>query len=271
MLCTQTQSMQIPGDGPMIIDMLKKVNGSKILPQDTKIIWDLLRIHSFRINNREPYQTIGPMTTQEISTGALLVTHSMPTQTPGLSHHQKDTTIMFAFNLPLKSTWASLSTQVWSQKVSDLTRLNRPPKYPIIGAYFKTLNIPVHRGNRMKAARSIVQASREVKKGWSIVIFPEGQIPDVNPKMKHFKSGAFQLAKNLNLPIVPMTFTNNHILFSDPTFILGPARPGICKVYMHDYISAEKVAGMGQKELRAYCYELLNGPLLEQYPELRKK
>jgi 1-acyl-sn-glycerol-3-phosphate acyltransferase len=144
-------------------------------------------------------------------------------------------------------------------------------KYPIIGAYFKTLNIPVHRGNRMKAARSIVQASREVKKGWSIVIFPEGQIPDVNPKMKHFKSGAFQLAKNLNLPIVPMTFTNNHILFSDPTFILGPARPGICKVYMHDYISAEKVAGMEQKELRAYCYELLNGPLLEQYPELRKK
>ena len=118
----------------MIIDMLKKVNGSKILPQDTKIIWDLLRIHSFRISNREPYQTIGPMTTQEISTGALLVTHSMPTQTPGLSHHQKDTTIMFAFNLPLKSTWASLSTQVWSQKVSDLTRLNRPPKYPIIGA-----------------------------------------------------------------------------------------------------------------------------------------
>ena len=144
-------------------------------------------------------------------------------------------------------------------------------KYPIIGTYFKTLNIPVHRGNRMKAARSIVQASREVKKGWSIVIFPEGQIPDVNPKMRHFKSGAFQLAKNLNLPIVPMTFTNNHILFSDPTFILGPARPGICKVHMHDYISAEKVASMEQKELRAYCYELLNGPLLEEYPELRKK
>ncbi len=142
-------------------------------------------------------------------------------------------------------------------------------KYPIIGAYFKTMNIPVHRGNRMKAARSIVQASKEAKKGWSIAIFPEGGIPYENPKMKHFKSGAFQLAKNLNLPIVPMTFMNNHILFSDPTFILGPARPGLSKVYMHDYISAEKVASMEQKELKNYCYELLNGPLLEKYPKLR--
>lgn len=144
-------------------------------------------------------------------------------------------------------------------------------KYPIIGSYFKRLNIPVHRGDRMKAARSLVHASQEVEKGWSIVIFPEGRIPDVNPKMIPFKSGAFHLAKNLKLPIVPLTFTNNHILFSDPTFIFGSARPGLCKVYMHDYISAEKVASMDQKELKKYCHTLLNGPLLEKYPELRSK
>jgi 1-acyl-sn-glycerol-3-phosphate acyltransferase len=143
-------------------------------------------------------------------------------------------------------------------------------KYPIIGAYFKTLNIPVYRGDRMRAARSIVKASQEAKKGWSIAIFPEGGIPVENPKMKPFKAGAFQLAKNLNLPIVPLTFINNHLLFSDPTFILGPARPGFSKVYMHDYISAEQVASMDQRELKAYCFELLNGPLLERYPELTK-
>jgi len=117
----------------------------------------------------------------------------------------------------------------------------------------------------------LAHATEEVNKGWSIVIFPEGRIPKVNPKMIPFKSGAFLLAKNLNLPIVPITFTNNHTLFSDPTFIFGPARPGLSKVYMHDYISAEKVASMGQNELRRYCHKLLNGPLLEEYPELRPK
>jgi len=143
-------------------------------------------------------------------------------------------------------------------------------KYPIIKSYFKTMNIPVHRSDRMKAARSLVQASNEAKKGWSIAIFPEGGIPVENPKMKPFKSGAFQLAKNLKLPIVPMTFINNHILFSDPTFILGPARPGFCKVYMHDYISAEEVEKMDKNDLKSHCFDLLNGPLLEKYPELRK-
>ena len=144
-------------------------------------------------------------------------------------------------------------------------------RYPIIRAYFKRLNIPVHRGDRVKAARSLVHAANEVKKGWSIVIFPEGGIPNVNPRMKPFKSGAFQLAKNLSIPIVPITFTNNHILFSDPTFILGPARPGLSRVYMHDYISVEKIASMDQNELRRYCYDLLNGPLLKEHPELREK
>lgn len=143
-------------------------------------------------------------------------------------------------------------------------------RYPIIGVYFKRLNIPVHRGDRVKAARSLVHASREVRKGWSIVIFPEGGIPNENPKMKAFKSGAFQLAKNLKLPIVPLTLLNNHVLFSDPSFVLGPARPGFSQVYMHDYISKEQVESMDQNELRRYCYELLNTPLLEKYPELRK-
>lgn len=144
-------------------------------------------------------------------------------------------------------------------------------KYPIIGTYFRRLNIPVHRGNSMKAARSVVRAAQEAKKGWSIAIFPEGGIPNENPKMKGFKSGAFKLAKNLSLPIVPITFTNNHLLFSDPTFILGPARPGFSKVYMHDFISAETVASMSQLELKKHCYDLLNGPLLEEYPELKEK
>lgn len=143
-------------------------------------------------------------------------------------------------------------------------------RYPIIKAYFKRLNIPVHRSDRLKAARSLVKAKEEVNKGWSIVIFPEGRIPNVNPKMIPFKAGAFQLAQTLNLPIVPLTFTNNHLLFSDPTFILGPARPGLSKVYMHDFISATEVSSMTQKELMTHCFALLNGPLLEEYPELRQ-
>ena len=143
-------------------------------------------------------------------------------------------------------------------------------RYPIIRQYFKRLNIPVYRGSKIKAARSLIRAAKEVKNGWSLVIFPEGRIPDDNnPKQIGYKSGAFQLAKNLNIPIVPLTYTNNHKLFSDPTNILGPARPGISRVYIHPFISSEEVERMEKNELKKHCFDIINGPILKEYPHLQ--
>lgn len=143
-------------------------------------------------------------------------------------------------------------------------------KYPLLRAYFKRMNIPVFRDSRMKAAKSLIQAAKEVKNGWSIMIFPEGGIPDTeNPKMIPFKQGAFQLAKSLNIPIVPVTFTNNFQLFSDPTDVLGRAHPGISRVYIHDFIPAESVTEMSQDELKKHCFEIINQPLKDEHPHLR--
>lgn len=142
-------------------------------------------------------------------------------------------------------------------------------KYPLIKTYFKKLNIPVFRNDRRRAARSIINAMIEVRNDWSIVIFPEGGIPDENnPKMIRFKRGAFILAKQAQIPILPMTFINNYFLFSDPTKILGPARPGISKVVMHEPISLEKINELSDKELNDLCFKIINQPLLDRYPDL---
>ncbi len=144
-------------------------------------------------------------------------------------------------------------------------------KYPLIKSYFKRMNIPVFRGDRVKAARSLIRASKEVKNGWSIMIFPEGGIPDGQaPKMIRFKDGAFKLAKSLKVPIVPITFVNNYKLFSDPTEIFGPASPGISKVYIHETISPEQIESLEVKELRQLCYDIINEPILEAYPHLKQ-
>lgn len=141
--------------------------------------------------------------------------------------------------------------------------------YPIIKTYFKGLNIPVHRKDRTKAARSFIQAKKAVGQGWSIVIFPEGTIPDNdNPKMLPFKEGAFKLAKSLDVPIVPITFMNNFKLFSEPLEILGSAHPGISKVHIHPTIPRETIRVMSEKELSAYCFDVINEPLAKAYPEL---
>lgn len=135
-------------------------------------------------------------------------------------------------------------------------------KYPLIRTYFKKFNIPVFRSSPIKAAKSLITASKAVKKGWSLVIFPEGGIPHSNPPaMNSFKDGAFQLAKSVKVPIVPLTFTNNYRLFSDPSFMFGTAYPGVSQVTFHDIITSEEIQALSQEELKDKCFEIINEPL----------
>lgn len=137
--------------------------------------------------------------------------------------------------------------------------------YPLVKTFFKRLNIPVHRNDRMKAAKSFIQAKNAIQDGWSLVIFPEGGIPDDNlPQMVEFKSGAFKLAKNGEIPIVPITFLDHYHMFSDPDQLLGYAHPGISRVHMHDAISVEQQKGMSESELSDYVFNVLAGPLRER-------
>ncbi len=142
-------------------------------------------------------------------------------------------------------------------------------RYPILKTYFKKLHIPVFRNDRLKAAKSFIHAKKAVAHGWSLVIFPEGGIPDDHkPRMIPFKEGAFKLAKNLKIPIVPVTFTRNHLLFSDPDDLYGPAHPGISHVYIHPHISIEQIELLTQDELMNLCHSVVNQPLLDEYPHL---
>ena len=138
-------------------------------------------------------------------------------------------------------------------------------KYPLLRTFFKRLNIPVYRNNRSKAAKSFIQAVKAVDDGWSLMIFPEGGIPDDNlPAIIPFKDGAFKLAKRCAVSIVPITFLDNYHLFSDPEHILGPAHPGISRVYFHDVILPENYADLTEQELSNKVYQILAQPLRDK-------
>lgn len=145
-------------------------------------------------------------------------------------------------------------------------------KYPIVKTYFKALNIPVYRKDKTKAGQALVQAKKAINDGWSIVIFPEGTIPEENiPQMMPFKNGAFRLAQNLNVPIVPLTFTQNFHLFSDPTQLLGPAHPGVVEVYIHPFISTAEIQSSSLDSLSAQCFAIIEAPIQAAHPKLFKK
>ncbi len=59
-------------------------------------------------------------------------------------------------------------------------------------------------------------------RGWNILIFPEGETPE-DGKMVHFRSGIGLLAKQLNLPIIPMRLRGLYELKQENKIL---ARPG---------------------------------------------
>jgi 1-acyl-sn-glycerol-3-phosphate acyltransferase len=89
-------------------------------------------------------------------------------------------------------------------------------KVPLWGFMYSKLHILVDRASLKSRHNSWLKAQEAIRKGFSIVFFPEGGILTKEPpKMVAFKEGAFRIAVNEQIPIVPVTIPFNHILLPD--------------------------------------------------------
>lgn len=95
-------------------------------------------------------------------------------------------------------------------------------KIPLFGIFFRTIDIAVDRSSAIGSHKSFVTAAERLKAGYSIIIFPEGTIWKYAPKLKPFKNGAFKLAIEQGVPIIPVTFYNNYKILPDEKFEFYP-------------------------------------------------
>lgn len=107
-------------------------------------------------------------------------------------------------------------------------------RIPLFGYFYRRTCILVDRGSQKSRLEAFAEAQRRLKQGNSICIFPEGGVPeDKTIEMAAFKDGAFRLAIDHQIPIVPITFHDNKKRFSY-TFISGS--PGKMRVKIHPVI-----------------------------------
>ena len=133
--------------------------------------------------------------------------------------------------------------------------------YPLVKTFFKGLNIPVYRTDRIKAAKSFIQARNALNDQWSIVIFPEGGIPYETPYLAPFKNGTFKLAISAKVGLQPVTFCNNYFLFSDPEAVFDRAMPGLSRVVIHPKITSTEVEAGTVEKLNERVYADINSRL----------
>ncbi|EKB61239.1 lysophospholipid acyltransferase family protein [Bergeyella zoohelcum] len=104
-------------------------------------------------------------------------------------------------------------------------------KIPLFGLIYKRICIMVDRGNIKSRARVYPLAAQKIKNGQSIVIFPEGGVPDdTSVILSPFKEGAFKIASEHQIPIAVYTFQGLKEMFP---FDNKKGYPGKIKVHFH--------------------------------------
>ncbi|WP_339895324.1 lysophospholipid acyltransferase family protein [uncultured Algibacter sp.] len=136
-------------------------------------------------------------------------------------------------------------------------------KIPLFGFFYKRTCILVDRSSSKSRQAVFLRAQRRLKSGVSICIFPEGGVPEEHIVLDEFKDGAFRLAINHQIPIVPLTFADNKKRFSY-TFFSGS--PGKMRVKMHKFLSTEGLAVADTKTLNEKSKQII----LKQLQQFKK-
>lgn len=133
-------------------------------------------------------------------------------------------------------------------------------KIPLFGFFYKRTCILVDRGCSKSRLEVFNQAQKRINRGLSVCIFPEGGVPDdESVVLDTFKDGAFRLAIEHQIPIVPITFGDNKKRFSY-TFFSGS--PGIMRVRIHREIETLGKTGVDRKAIREAVREVIYSQLL---------
>jgi 1-acyl-sn-glycerol-3-phosphate acyltransferase len=112
--------------------------------------------------------------------------------------------------------------------------------WPLFHIYYTSgMNILVDRANTTGSLKSFKQMAQVLKEGKALAIFPEGTISKKAPVLMPFKQGAFSLAIQRGVPILPITFKSNWKRLQRASFWWGKAGPGLSKMVIHPLIQSK--------------------------------
>ena len=101
---------------------------------------------------------------------------------------------------------------------------------------------------------------KKLDEGLSQVIYPEGTISDKG-KLRPFKNGAFKLAVEKQVPIVPVVNLNNWKFLENGGFFKSNGRPGIPRIVVGDPINTEGMTEANIPELKEKVITFINSEL----------
>jgi 1-acyl-sn-glycerol-3-phosphate acyltransferase len=132
-------------------------------------------------------------------------------------------------------------------------------KIPLFGFMYRKLHITVNRSSLRSRGETMKRSLAAIDEGKSLVIFPEGGIvTERDPIMSRFKDGAFRVAIEKQIPIVPVTIPYNWIILPPDQFLL---RWHPIKVIFHEPLETRGMTLENLSELKGKVFEIINAEL----------
>jgi 1-acyl-sn-glycerol-3-phosphate acyltransferase len=163
-----------------------------------------------------------------------------------VSNHQSLLDILVLYHVNKQFKWVS--------KVENF-------KIPIVG-WVLHLNryLKIERGKSSSANKLLSDARQALSLKSSLMVFPEGT-RSVDGTMKSFKDGAFLMAKDNNVSIVPIMLDGNYLSLPKHGLLLKQASHIVVRIL--DPIPVEVVREKSVRELAALCHDRIAAALDE--------
>ena len=127
-------------------------------------------------------------------------------------------------------------------------------KIPLVGKACEAAgHIFIDRSNAIKAKHSIEKAEERLRNGSSVVIFPEGSRTRTGVIGK-FKRGAFSIAADLHLPVVPITIRGAFDALPPHSLYM---KPGCIEMIIHKPIDTTNLTHDNLNEFIAQTHDII--------------
>jgi len=137
-------------------------------------------------------------------------------------------------------------------------------RIPIYGGWIQDIrSVFIDRDDARSSLKTMEEGIDLLKKGFSLVIFPEGT-RSRGPKLGEFKKGSLRLATKSGVPVVPVTLNGTYRIFEDHGYV----KPGAeVDFHIHPAIETEGLSKAEQNGLA----ERVRSIILSKLEEFQQK
>ena len=140
----------------------------------------------------------------------------------GREHIEKNKSYVFVANH--QSAYDVFAIYGWLNVPFKWVMKQELAKIPFVGKACKSAgHIFISRGQSKASLSGIQLAEKKLVNGLSVVIFPEGSRTH-NGEVGNFKRGAFQIAADLRLPIIPITIKGAYEVMPRNSYYISPKK-----------------------------------------------